>query len=163
MHIHFEDVLLEEVWVGLASDVQGRDGEGGIEFTVFNDKSPPFSEIFTLLELLSRHYVFSTIIDIFAERLHKFLQFFFRVIPTLNPIIFEQSHGLNLHLSKIAILRDDLAVRMVISGLPVCKLGKEVLRIHILQPFFVDVQEVDVHHCKFRIGWLEEVQLLCLV
>lgn len=52
---------------------------------------------------------------------------------------------------------------MVISGLPVCKLGEEVLGIHILQPLFVDVQEVDVHHCKFGIGRLEEVELFCLV
>lgn len=139
MHIHLEDVLLQEVGVGLASDVQGRDGEGGIEFTVFYDKSPPFSEIFTLLELLSRDYILTTIIDIFVERLQKFLQFFFRVIPILNPIVFQQSHGLYLHLPEIPILRDDLTVRVIISSLPVCKLGKEVFRIHILQPFFVDV------------------------
>lgn len=77
MHVHFEDVLLEEVGVSLASDVQGRDGEGGIEFTVFNDKSPPFPEIFALLELLSRDDVLTTIIDILAERFQEFGEFFF--------------------------------------------------------------------------------------
>lgn len=88
MHIHFEDVLLEEVGVSFASNVQGRNGKGSIKFTVFNNKSPPFSEIFPFLELLSRDDVLASIINIFAERFQEFLKFFFRVIPLLNAIIF---------------------------------------------------------------------------
>ena len=77
MHVDFIDILLEEVRVSLSPDVQGRDGEGSIEFAVFYNKSPPFPEIFTLLELLSRDYVLSTIVDILANWLQEFFQFFF--------------------------------------------------------------------------------------
>lgn len=67
VHINLVDIFLQEVGISLSSDVQGRNGKGSIEFTVFDEKRSPFSEIFTFLKFLWRDYVLTTIVDIFVK------------------------------------------------------------------------------------------------
>lgn len=163
MHIDLVQIFFEEIGIGFASDINRKDWESSIEFTTLDYEGAPFAEIFSFFKLFTRRHELAWSIKVILKGSDEFLNIILSIMRFLYPISLQQSLGLDLNLTECPILSFNLAIGMVISGIPICKLRQEILRTGMLQTLFVNLCEIDIHGCKFSVGWPEEVYLFSLM
>lgn len=86
MHTDLVKISLEEVRIGLASNVDRKDREGSIKLTTLDDKGAPLAEIFSPLDLLSRRHELARSIDTILEGSNESLNIILRIMRFLYAI-----------------------------------------------------------------------------
>ena len=163
MNINLEKVSFEEIRISFATDTNRKDRVCCIELTPLNNKSAPFAEILPLFDLLSRRNELTLRIDVRLKRSNKTLYILFGVMRLFYAVSFKQGLGLNLHLSKSAVLSLYFAERVVVSSIPIVELCEKIFGAGVLETLFVDLREVDVHRREFSIGGLQQINLFRFV
>jgi hypothetical protein len=162
VHIYLKQAFLEEVWVGLSSNANWIDGEGGISFTTSDEEGAPLAEVLAFLQLISWHNILSKRIDVGLERSNETFDIVLLVLRLFDAVGLEQGLSLYLNLSERAVFTLDLAEGMVVSGIPEGELSEKVLGTCMMQPLLIDFCEIDVHGSELGVGGPQQVKLFIL-